>query len=72
MSTLNELLPKVIGITKKEIALQLDKSNSLFNYSAESGLTSYRNYTRSELLEHCIKFNVNPISQYHLNRSKTI
>lgn len=66
--TLTELLPTVIGITKKEIAMQLDKSNSLFNYAAETGLTSYHNYTRNELLQTCLDLNVDPISDYHKNR----
>ena len=68
--TIKQLLPKVAGITKKEIALQLDKNNKLFNYSAESGLTSYRNYTRNELLETCILFGIDPVSDYHKKRTK--
>ena len=68
--TLQELKNISIGITKKEIAMQLDKSSSLFNYNVESGLTSYHNYTRDELLLHCLQFNVNPVSEYHKNRSK--
>jgi hypothetical protein len=67
--TLEQLKPLVKGITKKEIALQLDKKSPLFNYSVESGLSSYHNYTRDELLRHCIQFDVDPIGEYHKKRS---
>lgn len=36
-------------LTKKQIAIALDKANPLFNFSAESGLTSYKNYTLRDL-----------------------
>ena len=58
------------GITKREIALRLDKSNPLSNYSAETGMTSYHNYTREELLRHCIRFGVDPVSEYHKSRKQ--
>lgn len=59
-----------VGITKKEIAIQLD-SNPLFNYSVESGLTSYHKYTRDELLKHCVQFNISPVGVYQLHRGIT-
>jgi len=68
-TTLSTLLPRVIGITKKEIALQLDKNNPLFDFSAETGKSSYHNYTRNQLLEICIQFNIDPVSDYHKSRS---
>lgn len=67
--TLNELLPKVIGITKKEIAIILDRNNPLFNFNTEYGLTSYNNYTRNELIEIAIKIEIDIISDYHKKRS---
>lgn len=66
---LTDLLPLVVGITKKEIASQLDKGNPLFNFSVETGLTSYHNYTRNELLKTCIQFGIDPVSNYHKQRS---
>lgn len=64
-----ELLPSMVGITKKEIAMQLDAANKLFNYSAETGKTSYHNYTRHQLIETCVRFNIDPISDYHKRRA---
>lgn len=61
---LSALLPLVVGTTKKEIASRLDASNPLFQYNVEVGLTSYNHYTRNELLETCIRFGVDPISEY--------
>lgn len=66
---LQQLLPLVVGITKKDIALQLDKFSPLFNFSSETGLTSYRNYTRNDLLIICINYRVDPVSDYHKNRA---
>lgn len=66
--TLSTLLPRVIGLTKKEIALQLDKNNPLFDFSRESGKSSYRNYSRNQLLEICIQFNIDPESDCHKTR----
>lgn len=68
METLQSLQAKTIGITKKEIAIQMDKKIQQFNFSAESGLTSYKNYSRNELLEICLKFNLTPKSNYILKR----
>lgn len=62
--TLDQLLPLVKGITKKEIAIALDKKSPLFSYSVEFGATSYHNYTRDELLRHCIQFDVDVVSEY--------
>ena len=61
---LNDLLPLVVGTTKKEIASRLDSKNSLFLFSVETGITSYHNYNRNELLEICIKFGVDPVCEY--------
>lgn len=36
--------------TKKEIAVILDRSNPLFNFSCETGLTSYHNYNKAQLV----------------------
>jgi hypothetical protein len=58
--TLQEIKQKTVGITKKEIAIQLDNGCSSFNYSVEKGATSYNNYTRDELLETCLQFNIDP------------
>lgn len=66
---LNVLLPLIKGITKKEIALQLDSTYAMFNYASESGATSYHNYTRNELLTTCIMWDVCPASKYHLSRA---
>ena len=67
--TLQELQATCVGITKKEIAMQLDKHNPLFNFSAETGLTSYHHYTRDELLKHCLQWDVDPVSEYHKRRA---
>jgi hypothetical protein len=37
-------------MTKQQIAGKLDKANRQFNFSAEQGMTSYKNYTREQLL----------------------
>lgn len=66
--TLENLLPSVMGITKKEIAIELDKNNPSFNFSTETGATSYNNYTRNELIEISIKFGIDIISDYHKKR----
>ena len=66
--TFDEIKVYAKGITKSEIAAQLDKKSPLFNYNVESGLTSYHNYTRDELLRHCIQFDVDPVSDYHKKR----
>lgn len=63
MTDTNQLLPLIIGTTKKELAIRLDKKSPLFNYSVEFGPTSYNNYTRRELVEHCIKFGVDIIPE---------
>lgn len=70
MTVLEQLLPKVAGITKKEIAVQLDKGNPLFHFNTETGLTSYYNYTRHFLLQQCIDFDIDPVSDYHKSRMK--
>ena len=60
VSTIDDMLKYAKGITKKEIAHQLDKAFPFFNYSKETGLTSYHNYTKKEMLSTCLQFKVNP------------
>lgn len=38
------------GLSKKEIAIILDKSNPLYSFSKETGATSYKRYSKCELL----------------------
>lgn len=38
-------------MNKKKIAVQLDEMNTLYNFAAETGLTSYKNYTLLQLQE---------------------
>lgn len=37
-------------MTKQELAKELDKLNPLYNFNILKGLTSYKNYKKSELL----------------------
>lgn len=37
--------------TRKEVAIKLDEMNTLYNFTTETGLTSYKNYTLSQLQE---------------------
>lgn len=67
-ANLAQLKSTCVGITKAEIAGQLDKNNPLFNFSAEAGLTSYRNYSRDELLLICLENNIDPVSDYQKRR----
>jgi len=67
-SSFDELVKNSKGVTKKEIAIQLDNSDPFFNYSAEEGLTSYKNYSREQLLKTCFQNKVNPKSEYLLQR----
>lgn len=49
-------------MTRKQIALKLDAYSPLHNFSAETGPTSYKRYTKAELLAICnmLKITVNP------------
>lgn len=69
MKTLKELLPAVEGMTKKEIAIRLDAWNPLFNYSKEDGMTSYKRYTRNELLITAIKYGVDLLAPREVKTS---
>lgn len=68
---LEDLLPLIIGITKKELAIALDAKSPLFNYSVESGPTSYKNYSRTDLIEHCVQFGVDMVPE-NTKKGKTI
>lgn len=68
---IEELLPLIVGTTKKELAAALDKANPLFSFNTESGLSSYHNYTRNELVRHCITWGVDPLSE-HTKMGRTI
>lgn len=45
-------------MTKKEIAKKLDKGNRYFNFSAEHGATSYKNYPKEELIKIAKRFKI--------------
>lgn len=45
-------------MTRKEIAKKLDKAYTMFNFSAEKGHTSYKNYTIKELKNIAKRFKV--------------
>lgn len=47
------------AMTKKQIAQKMDDQVPTFNYSVETGPTSYNNYTRDELLTTCVEFKIN-------------
>lgn len=66
--TIDEMKSISVGITKLELALNLDSKDPLFNFSSETGPNSYKNYTRDELLSYCIKFGVDPLSDYQKSR----
>lgn len=45
-------------LTKKEIAKKLDANHKYFNFSAEKGSTSYKNYPLLELKKIAKRFKV--------------
>ena len=63
VKTIDDLLVYAKGVTKKEIAIALDKAIVTFNFSAESGLTSYKNYTKFDLLVNCLAYKIDPINR---------
>jgi hypothetical protein len=58
--SLEQLTEYAKGITKRELAIQLDAYSPVHNFSAERGLTSYKRYSREQLLEICHKLRINP------------
>lgn len=63
------LIPFLVGITKKEIAHQLDLRGYGFNFSTERGLTSYNNYDRDELIQIAIDHDIDIVGDMHPKRS---
>lgn len=62
--TLLTLKPFLWGVTKQEMAEQLDRYDPAFNFGVEKGKTSYHMYKRDELIEIAIKYNVDLVSDF--------